>query len=71
MLVGRLGRNCLTYIEIFGIDLVMLGEIKIFFGDKYALAKEILVDLFTVLLWDEPAISSATGGDILIVSMPI
>jgi hypothetical protein len=51
----------LNNIEIFGVDVVMLWEVVILFRDEYSLTKEILVNLLSVSLWDEPIIRSVVG----------
>lgn len=40
--------------EILGVDFVMLGQIVVLLCDKYALAKQILVNLLPVCLGNEP-----------------
>jgi hypothetical protein len=44
----------LDNVEILGIDVVVLWEIVVFLRDEYTLAEEVLVDLLSVCLWNQP-----------------
>lgn len=46
----------LDNIEIFGIDVIMLWKVVVLFRDEYSFTEEILVNLLSVSLWDEPII---------------
>jgi hypothetical protein len=44
----------LTYVEVLGVDLAMLGLVEVFLRNEHSLAEEILVDLLAVFLGDQP-----------------
>lgn len=43
-----------TYVEVLGLDLVMLGFVEILLRNEDALAEEVLMDLLAVGLRDKP-----------------
>ncbi len=45
-------------IEVFGVNVIMLGKVVILLGNEDALTEEVFVDLLSVGLWDKPAIIS-------------
>ena len=40
--------------EVLGVNVVVLGEVVVLFGDEDTLPEEVLVDLLAVCLWNEP-----------------
>jgi len=44
----------LDNVEILGIDVVVLWEIVVFLRNEYTLTEEVLVDLLSVCLWNQP-----------------
>ena len=44
----------LDNVEILGVDVVVLWEIVVFLRDEYTLTEEVLVDLLSVCLWNQP-----------------
>ena len=44
-----------TYEEVLGIDIAMLGEVEVLLGHEHTLSEEVLVDLLSIRLGDEPA----------------
>jgi hypothetical protein len=41
-------------VEILGVDVVVLWEVVVFLCDEYTLTEEVLVDLLSVCLWNQP-----------------
>lgn len=51
----------LDHVEVLGVDVVVLGEVEVLLGDEYTLAEEVLVDLLSVGLGDEPGRGVSRG----------
>jgi len=47
------GLEGLDYVEVLGLDLLMLGKVIVLLCDDNALAEEVLVDLLAIRLWDK------------------
>jgi hypothetical protein len=47
-----------TYVEIFGVNFSMLGEVEVLLRNEYTLAKEVLVNLLAISFWDKPKVDS-------------
>jgi hypothetical protein len=44
----------LTYVEVFGVNLTMFGQVVVFLGHEHPLPEEVLVDSLAVGFGDEP-----------------
>jgi len=45
---------CLYDVEVLGVDVIVLWEVVVLLCDENTLSEEVLVDLLTIGLWDEP-----------------
>ena len=54
-----MGADEVTYVEVLGVKFAMFGLVEVLFGDKHALAEEVLVDLLAVGLGNQPVSLSA------------
>lgn len=50
----------LNNIQILGVNVVVLGEIVVLLCDENTLTEEVLVDLLSVCLWNEPVLVLVT-----------
>lgn len=46
----------MTYVEVLGINLVVLGLVEVLLRDEHTLAEEVLVDLLAVGLGNQPGL---------------
>lgn len=44
----------MTYVEVLGVNLVVLGLVEVLLRDEHTLAEEVLVDLLAVGLGNQP-----------------
>ena len=44
----------ITYVEVLGVNVTVLGLVEVLLGDEHTLAEEVLVDRLAVGLGDEP-----------------
>lgn len=45
----------MSYVEVLGVNLVVLWLVEVLLGHGDTLLEKVLVDLLAVLLWNQPA----------------
>ena len=59
--------NVCPYIEVLGLDLIMLGQVEVLLRNEHTLTEEVLVDLLAVRLWNQPSSKSVLRSGIYMV----
>lgn len=50
------GNQAMSYVEVLGVNLVVLWLVEVLLGHGDTLLEKVLVDLLAVLLWNQPAV---------------
>ena len=44
-----------AYVEVLGVNIAVLGEVVVLFGDEYTFLEDVLVDEFPIRFGNKPA----------------